>query len=93
MNILYSIWCAIVKIINAITETALQTIIEVIASIISILPSIPIMFQPVEWGPFGNLVGYFIPISQMLGHFTLMLTLVAVWYTVQHILRLVRMIK
>lgn len=93
MSFFHAIWCALVKFLNLITETALETIIETIASIISILPSIPIFFQPVEWGPFGNLVGYFIPISEMLGHFTLMLTLVAVWYTVQHILRLVRMIK
>ena len=93
MGIFHAVWCAIVKVINALTDTVLDTIIEVIASIIMILPSIPIFFQPVEWGPFGNLVGYFIPISEMLAHFTLMLTLVAVWYTVQHILRLVRMIK
>lgn len=93
MGILNAVWCACIKVINAIIDHGIDTLINTLAWLIALLPSLPIQFQPLQWGPFGNLIGYFIPISTMLTHFTIMLGVVILWYSYQHIMRLVRLIK
>lgn len=93
MAILNAIWCALIKVINALTDHVLETVTDALAWIISLLPSLPIGNKPLEWGVFGDAIGYFIPIGTMVQHFVLMLALMVVWYSVQHIMRLIRMIK
>lgn len=93
MAIINAIWCALIKVINALIDYGLETITDTLAWLIALLPSVPLAFEPLQWGSFGNAVGYFIPIPTMLTHFTLMLGLVIVWFSVQHILRIVRMVK
>lgn len=93
MGILNAVWCALIKVINVIIEYGIDTLITTLAWLIGLLPSLPIEFQPLQWGPFGNLIGYFIPISSMLTHFTIMLGVVLLWYSYQHIMRIVRLIK
>ena len=90
---LQALFCALVKFCNMLIDMILDTIISSIAWLIALLPSVPWQFQPLQWGDFGKLIGYFIPIADMLTHFTLMLVLVAVWFSVQHILRIVRAVK
>lgn len=93
MSVLDAVVCAIIKIINMLIDHGLETITDVLGWLIALLPSIPWEFKPLKWGAFGDLIGYFIPIADMLTHFTLMLILVTVWYGLQHILRIVRMVK
>jgi len=93
MAVLDTILCALIKFVNMITEGLGTWLFEIIAWLIELLPSSPFDLEPVKWGEFGRLVGYLLPISKMLFHFALMLGFVAMWYTVQHILRFVKMIK
>lgn len=93
MSILYAIFCALIKFVNVLIDYVLDTILATIGWIIALLPSFPVLFKPIEWGDFGNAVGYFLPVSEMVLHFSLMLTLIVVWYSVQHIMRLIRLIK
>lgn len=93
MAILNAIFCALIKVINALTDHVLDTITSTLGWVIALLPSVPWSFEPLQWGSFGQAVGYFIPIPTMLTHFTLMLALVIVWFGIQHILRIVRMVK
>lgn len=90
---LYAVWCALIKFFNMLIDVFLDTIIEVFAWIIALLPSIPWEFEPLDWGAFGDIIGYFIPIATMLTHFGTMLFLVTIWFSVQHILRIIRAIK
>lgn len=61
--------------------------------LLALLPNTPFQFDKVEWGPFGQLVGYFIPVADMLTHLTLILMAVGVYYVLRHLLRLVRMVQ
>ena len=61
--------------------------------LINLLPSTPFQFEKVEWGPFGQLIGYFIPVADMFTHFSLILIAVGVYYVMRHLLRLVKMVK
>lgn len=85
--------CILIKFLNLIVDYLLDVIIIALAWVIALLPSFPVQMKPIVWGPFGNSVGYFIPIGDMLKHFALMLGLMVLWYSVQHIMRLIKMIK
>ena len=61
--------------------------------LINLLPTTPFQFEQVEWGPFGQLIGYFIPVASMFTHFTLILVSIGVYYVLRHLLRLVKMVK
>ena len=93
MDIFDALWCAFVKLINFLVEYLLDVIISGIAWAVALLPTIPILADPIDWGPFGDAVGYFLPVADMITHFTLMLMLIVLWYGVQHVLRIVRAIK
>lgn len=93
MDILTPIWCALVKFWNAIQEHILQNAIDLIAWIISLLPSLEIGNEQLQWGEFGNAIGYFIPVATMVQHFTFMLGIMAIWYSYEYIMRWVKMIK
>lgn len=93
MDIFEAIWCAIIKLINLFTKYILDSMLSTLVWALSFLPTIPILAKPVDWGVFGDSVGYFLPIADMIVHFGLMLALVVMWYSVQHVMRLIRMIK
>lgn len=93
MGILNALFCALIKFCNLLIEHLLGSVIEAMGWLVSLLPSIPWSFPVLQWGAFGDIVGYFIPIPEMLTHFAMMLVLVTVWFSVQHILRIVRAIK
>lgn len=60
---------------------------------LSFLPESPIQFEPIKWGAFGNSIGYFIPVQKMLEHFAAILGALTIWYGIQHILRILRMVR
>lgn len=93
MGILNAIRCALVKVWNVIQEHILQNGVDIIGWIIGLLPSLPFEIQPIEWGEFGKLIGYLLPLGTMAQHFSLMLVLMALWYGYEYIMRFVKLIK
>lgn len=93
MDILNAIWCALIKFWNAIQEHVIQNVVDLIAWLIALLPSLPITNEPLPWGDFGKAIGYFIPVGTMAQHFSLMLTVMIVWYSYEYAMRWVKMIK
>lgn len=93
MGVLNAIWCALVKVINALIDWGLETITDTIAWVIALLPSLPFAIEPVEWGSFGHAIGYFIPVVDMIAHFSMLLACVLIWHSTGYIMRIVRFIK
>lgn len=93
MGVLDAIWCALVKIINLVTEFVIDNILGAIAWTIGLLPSLPIKAEALDWGPFGNSIGYFLPVGTMAQHFVLMLGLMALWYAIETLMRWAKTIK
>lgn len=85
--------CALIKVANIFVAVIFSWWIDILIVILELLPSSPMKFENVKWGSFGNFVGYFIPVQKMLTHFTMILTTLAVWYGLQHILRVLRMVR
>lgn len=93
MDILNAIWCALIKVFNAIVEHILQTVVDAIAWVFSIFPSSPLPDTVLDWGDFGKNLGYFVPVSTFVQHFTVMLALMLIWYSYEYIMRWIKMIK
>lgn len=93
MNIFDALWCALVKFWNAIQDHVIDNVVNAIAWLIGLLPSLPIGNEPLQWGDFGHALGYFLPVSTMALHFTLMLGLMLVWYSYEYVMRWIKMIK
>lgn len=87
------LFCLLIKIANFFMAIFFSWWIDLLIFILSFLPPSPIQFQPIEWGTFGNLIGYYIPVEAMTKHFAAILTALTVWYAVQHILRILRMVR
>ena len=93
MGVLDAVWCALVKIINLVVEFVIDNVLGAIAWVIGLLPKLPVDAQPLDWGLFGDSIGYFLPIGTMAQHFVLFLGLMALWYAVETILRWTKTIK
>lgn len=93
MEIFEAFWCALVKFLNFIVEHVFDLMISSIAWVVALLPSVPFEPEPLDWGEFGISIGYFLPISDAIVHFSLMLILMIIWLGVQHILRVSKMIR
>lgn len=87
------LFCLVIKILNFIFAVVFSWWIDLLIFMLSFLPSSPIQFEPIKWGTFGNLVGYFIPVQTMIEHFAGILAALTVWYAIQHILRILRMVR
>lgn len=92
-DILNWIWCIIKSAFYWILENLL-TILDYIAQfVLMILPDSPFQFEPIEWGPLGNSIGYFIPVQKILEHFIIILTAIALYMGVRYLLRLIRQVE
>lgn len=92
MDILSWLWCLIKTSFYWIIENLL-TILDYIAQfVLFILPNTPFDFEPVEWGPFGDIVGFFIPVSKILNHFVSILVSIGLYYAVRYLLRIIRQV-
>lgn len=60
---------------------------------VGLLPQTPFIFEPLEWGVFGNLIGTFIPVGTMATHFVLILTAIGLYYAVRWALRWLKMVR
>lgn len=85
--------CALKAFANWIIDGLGWILNFLIGWLIAILPATPFAFEKIEWGPFGQLIGYFIPVADMFTHFTLILVSIGLYYVLRHLLRLVRMVK
>lgn len=92
-DLMHILWCFFVKVLNFLIDYVLDSIFYVLAWALNLLPTVPILAEPLDWGVFGDAVGYFIPISSMIAHFSSMLLMMILWFTVQHILRIAKQIQ
>lgn len=93
MGILNAIRCALIEFVNMFIEHVLDNILNVIAFIVGLLPPMPLPDVRLEWGEFGQAVGYFVPVSTLIGHFALFLAIYGIWTSYEYIMRLIKLIK
>lgn len=85
--------CLLIKFCNILFAVLFSWWIDLLIFMLTFLPASPFKFEPIEWGEFGNAVGYFIPVERMASHFVAILTAVTIWYMIQHVLRILRMVR
>lgn len=85
--------CILIKLINFFTQSMFGWWIDMLIFFIEFLPPSPFQFNPIKWGAVGQSVGYFIPISDMILDLARIIGALVVWYSVQHVLRLLRAIR
>lgn len=93
MDILQMIKCALIEFFNMIIDHILNNALSIIEFLIGLLPSLPLPTPSLIWGEFGVMIGYFVPVGSLVKHFTLMLSLVSVYYAYEYIMRWIKMIK
>jgi len=85
--------CALKEIINFLVWLLFDWWILGIAWVLDQLPDADFSAKPIEWGNFGNAIGYFIPVSDMINHFSLLIVALTVYFGVQHVLRLLKAVR
>lgn len=85
--------CILIKFVNLLFSVLFSWWIDMLIFMLAFLPESPIKFEPIKWGEFGNIVGYFIPVATMASHFAAILMAVTLWYALQHVLRILRMVR
>lgn len=80
-------------IIADIINFLIDLLVIIITGIMALLPQTPFKFDPLDWGLFGDAVGYFLPIGTMVAHLTIILASVGLWYAVRWLFRLIQMIR
>lgn len=90
---LEGIKCLLIKLFNLIFNQTFEWIIDIMVWVLQLLPETPFVFEPIQWGAFGDAVGYFVPIQTMLVHLSYILSALVVWYAIQHIVRMLKIIR
>lgn len=85
--------CLLIQFTNILFKVLFGWWIDMLIFILSFLPPSPIKFEPIEWGSFGNFIGYFLPVGDMATHFATILLALTGWYAIQHVLRILRMVR
>lgn len=85
--------CILIKFCNILFAVLFSWWIDMIIFILQFLPTSPFKFEPIKWGAFGDAVGYFLPVERMAAHFASILVAVGMWYAIQHVLRILRMVR
>jgi hypothetical protein len=89
-----SLICSMKSFFNWMIENLFTILDLILSSLLAILPTSPFDFsKKLEWGEFGQLVGYFFPIADMLTSFSLILVTITLYYGIRHLLRIVRAVK
>lgn len=86
-------WCLLRAFLNLILDVLSDVWYYTIGLALRLLPDSPFNPEPLNWGNFGNSIGYFIPVQQMAMHLTAILAAVLIYYVVRHLLRLAQMIR
>ena len=85
--------CLLIKLINMLFNQTFEWIIDIMVWVLQLLPETPFVFETIKWGAFGMGVGYFIPIQTMLVHLSYILGALIFWYAIQHIVRVLKIIR
>lgn len=85
--------CILQKFFYWCIESLLDILGYIVDLLVFLLPTTPFVFEQLEWGEFGLLIGYFFPVSSMIQHFVAILLTIASYYAVRYLLRTVKMIK
>ena len=85
--------CLLIKLFNIIFNQTFEWMIDIMIWVLQLLPETPFIFEPIQWGPFGKAIGYFVPVAKMLEHLAYALVAIAVWYGIQHITRVLKIIR
>lgn len=86
------LYCALIKFANILISFLFSWWVELLIWVLDLLPEADFSADPLEWGVFGTSLGYFIPVGTMALHFASILGALTLYFAVQHILRLVKMI-
>lgn len=92
-DILEPIKCALIAFTNLLMDVLASWWVEMLIWALGLLPTSPFTFEEIAWGEFGKLIGYFVPIADMMTHFLRILGIVVLWYAIQHIQRLLKLIR
>lgn len=79
--------------LSSILNFFIDVIYLIVTALTALLPVSPFEFKPLDWGPFGSMIGAFIPIPQMFLHFSAITTAILLYYAVRQLLRLIKMIQ
>jgi hypothetical protein len=79
--------------LSTIVNFFIDVIYMIVQAIVFLLPASPFDFEPLDWGPFGQLVGAFFPIPKMFLHFSVITTAILLYYAVRQLLRLIKMVQ
>lgn len=93
MNIFEQILCALKEFLVWLIDGLGWIMNFLLGWLLMLLPNTPFVFEPIEWGAFGQLIGYFIPVADMFTHLTLILVAVGLYYLIRHLLRVIRMVQ
>lgn len=93
MDIINELFCILRNFFYWIIENLLWLLDVIIIFVLGILPNSPFNFQQLEWGIFGNIVGYFIPVATILSHFVTILSVITIYYGVRYLLRFVKLVQ
>lgn len=77
----------------AILNGLIEVLYIIGLGLMAILPDSPFNFDDLSWGPFGDAVGFFFPISAMGIHFAALLTAFGFYYAVRWLLRVIRQVQ
>jgi len=77
------------KLVNGMIDI----LVLVVNGLLSLLPESPFQFDPIEWGPFGSMIGTVFPVGSMATHMSLILGAFLSYYAIRWALRLIRQIQ
>lgn len=90
---LEGIKCLLINLFNLIFNQTFEWMIDIMIWVLALLPHTPFIFEPIQWGSFGDAIGYYLPLAGMFTHLGYALVAIAVWYGIQHITRILKIIR
>jgi hypothetical protein len=90
---LFDLVCILKDLVVWIVNFLFDLIALLIQGVIFLLPNTPFKFESLEWGSFGQMVGYFIPVQTMFGHMAAIVGVMLSWFAISYILRLIKLIR
>lgn len=86
------LYCALIRFANVLIAMLGDSWVELMIWVLGFLPDADFSAPPIEWGEFGQSIGYFIPVPEMAADFAKIMIAYGVFLSVQHILKLVKLI-
>jgi len=93
MDFLDWIWCILKSFFYFIIENIAEIFDLIATFILMILPNTPFEFERINWGIFGDIIGFFIPVATLITHFLGILTAISIYYGVRYLLRLIKQVQ